>query len=316
MNRQQLSRVAAFALLTMALLVAALVASSRLRYDRYTLLQGLTRNYVEVGGQFQTLRRFREADARGHVDMVFLGASHTYRGFDPRLFRHTSMNLGSTNQTPLNGYYIAMRYLPALSPRLVVLEVGYNTLTTDGLESCRDLLVNTPSSWPIDRMAVATWNLGAMGFAMAKSLGLTPNESEAQQREVAGETYVAGGYCETVGNRDALMTGGPIFFEIKPRQLDYLGEISDLVRARGADVLWVTLPVSRDYMRRIANRDELKRRIDHAASRAGVDYWDYSESLELDPLADFKDVLHLNAEGVAKFNRAFIDRLEASTHLR
>src|SRR5580700_4956105 len=154
------ARVAGFLVLTAALFVAALAASSRLRFGAYTLLQTMTGNELTPGGRYQSLRRFREAEERGPVDIVFFGSSHAYRGFDPRIFAaagYAAQNLGSTNQTPLNTLYLAERYLPALRPRLVVLEVYYQTLSSDGLEACRDLAVNTPASWPMTKMAVATW---------------------------------------------------------------------------------------------------------------------------------------------------------------
>jgi hypothetical protein len=44
------------------------------------------------------------------------------------------------------------------------------------------------------------------------------------------------------------------------------------------------------------------------AREAGVPYWDFDESLELDPLADYLDFHHLNASGVKKFDEAFLAR--------
>jgi len=319
MPRKPLARAVGFVLLTAALLLAALVVAARARVGRYTVLQGLTRNYLEPGGQYQSLRRFREAGTRGHVDLVFLGASHTYRGFDPRLFAdagYQTMNLGSTNQTPLNTYYVAERYLPALSPRVVVLEVSYNTLSTDGLESARDILVNTSRSWSTTRMAFATENLGAIGYATAKGLDLLPDVGTVQQKEIPGEMYVPGGYCETFGQRTSLVTEPAVRFEAKGRQLDYLARISALAGALGARVLWVTLPMPRDYARRVEGRDQLRIVIAAAAARSHAEYCDYSECLPLDPLADFKDVLHLNATGARTFDHAFLEHLATSSYVR
>lgn len=317
----QLGRILGFFTLTLGVLGLALSASSRVRFGEYTLLQGFARNYIEPGGRFHSLQRFREASQRGHVDVVFLGASHTYRGFDPRLFAAegiATMNLGSTNQTPLNGYYVAERFLPKLSPRVLVIEVSYNTLSTDGLEAFRDLAVNTSWSTATQRMALATWNLGAMTFATAKGFGLTADESKVSQQEIVGERYIDGGYVETEGRRTALLTdeAGTFSFDTRPRQLEYLAATTELGASLGARVVWVTLPVPRDYASRMNDRRQLAATIEAAARRANVPYWDFSDSLDLDPLAEFKDVLHLNAAGVAKFDRAFIERLVASGCLR
>ncbi len=309
----RLLRVLAFSLLSASLFAIALAGASRTRTGEHTLLQELTKVTVEPGGEFQSLRRFREASAAGRVDIVFLGSSHAYRGFDPRLFAEAglaSMNLGSTNQTPLNSYFVAERWLPSLAPRLVVFELYYQSLASDGLESVHDLEVNTPSSWPMAKMAIATWDLGAMTFSVAKALRLAGDESRAEQRAIAGETYVAGGYCETVRRRAALDgRDEPIALDVSADQLAWLARATALARTAGAHVVWTSHPLPVDHVRRIAKRAHIREAIDVAAARAGVPYWDFGDSLALDPLADFFDVHHLNASGVAKYDRALLAKL-------
>jgi hypothetical protein len=313
------ARVAGFLVLTACLFVAALWGSSKLRFGDYTLLQTMTGNELTPGGPYQSLRRFREAAERGPVDIVFFGSSHAYRGFDPRIFDaagYSAQNLGSTNQTPLNTLYLAERYLPALRPRLVVIEVYYQTLSSDGLEACRDLAVNTPASWPMTKMAVATWNLGAMSFAMASDLGLTAGPAGARQQEVEGETYVEGGYAETKGHRKELLEVDPFSIAILPEQLGYLKRVSALARSMGARVVWVTHPLPEDHRSRIRNRADLRKQIAGAAEESGVPYWDFDERMRLDPLASYLDFHHLSAAGVEAFDHALLEELRASGYLR
>jgi hypothetical protein len=308
-------RVAGFLLLTAGVYLAALRLCSRIRVGEHTLLQHLTHNPLEPGGRYQSLRRFREAEGWGDVDIVFFGSSHGYRAFDPRLFGaagYRVYNLSSTNQTPLNAYYLAERYLRGLSPELVVVEVYYHTLTLDGLESCRDLAVNTPSSWPMARMAIATRHLGALSFAVAKGLGLVADESRAEQRAAFGEVYVAGGYCEARGRRAALEPGPPFSVEVLPRQLEYLKDTSALARSLGAQVVWVTHPFPEDHRRRIANYRDVTAQIGRAAAECGVAYWDFNDRLTLDSLEDFQDFHHLSSSGVEKFDRALLEALRSS----
>ena len=75
--------------------------------------------------------RFRELPAYNNVDVLFMGSSHTFRSFDPRLFsRHklTSFNMGSRAQTPLNSYYLLRKHIAHLNPRLIIFETYYETL--------------------------------------------------------------------------------------------------------------------------------------------------------------------------------------------
>lgn len=309
----RLGRALGFVALVAALWVVALGVASRVEWGRYTVLQCLTRNYLTPGGQFQSLRRFREAEARGPVDVVFFGSSHAYRGFDPRLFAArglTTQNLGSTFQTPLNTRAVAEVYLPRLRPKLVVFEVYYQTLAADGLESVRDLAVNTPASWPMTRMAVSTWDLGAIGFATSKALGFVPDERAFEQEPQPGETFVEGGYVESARHRAVLEPGAPLHVELREEQIERLIDVTRYVRAAGARAVWVMHPLPSDHLARIPDRPALTARIERAARDADVEYWDFDDRVELDPLLDYTDFHHLSASGVAKFDGALLDALE------
>jgi len=297
-------------------LVLAMGVASRVHYRGWTLLAYLTDHLVRPGGAYQSLRRFREASSmassREGADVVVFGSSHAYRGFDPRLFAaagYRLMNLGSTNQTPLNSRFLAERYLPRLKPRLVLFEIYYATLAGDGLESSRDLVVNTPWSWEMQRMAFATRNLGAMEYTAAKGLGMVGDLTGVAQRPIAGERYVPGGYCEAGGPRETLSPRKPFTVELLPRQLVYLAEATKVAQSMGARVVWVTHPLPRDHRQALTNYEQLHGRIATTAVEAGVPYWNFDGQLGLDPLAHFTDFHHLDAEGVRLFDEALIARL-------
>src|SRR5438477_3987320 len=80
---------------------------------RSPLLQLVIGNDSAAGGIGHTLQRLREVESVGSVDILFIGSSHAYRGFDPRLFAETgltSFNLGSKAQSPLNSYFLLKHY--------------------------------------------------------------------------------------------------------------------------------------------------------------------------------------------------------------
>lgn len=310
----RIRQVVLFAGAFVTLYALAIVAAAHIRIGDFTLLQMLSGNLVAPGGRYQSLRRFREAETRGKVDIVFFGSSHAYRAFDPRLFEeagYRSMNLGSMNQTPMNSLALADRYLPALSPSIVIFELFYPTLAGDGLESCRDLTVNTSWSWTTMKMSFETWNLGAMTFAASKGFGLAGNESHATQAEIPGETYIPGGYCETLAHRTVLAREGepPVRVHVNREQLFYLGRLTARLHAEGRMVAWMTQPLPADYLRLLPDHEGLAAILAHEAAAAEVPYWTFDD-LALDPLDDYADLHHLSASGVVKLDRAVIERLK------
>lgn len=306
-------RALVFTAASAALLLASYVGTARVRVGESSLLQHLTHNTIEPGGEFQSLRRFREAAASEPVDAVFFGSSHAYRGFDPRLFEAegvSALNLGSTNQTPLVSRYLLERHLPRLSPKLVVFEIYYPTLSGDGLEAFRDLAANTPWSSGMLKLAFETRELDAVHFAAAKGLGLVGAIDGVEQRAIEGERYHRG-YCESRKRRTRLSTARPFTLDPSVHQLAELRHASALARAEGARVVWVTHPLPADHRERAVGYEEVNRRVTAAAAASDVPYWDFQERVALDPLAHFADFHHLNAEGVRRFNQAFIAELRA-----
>lgn len=318
----RLLRALLFCGVAVAVFLASLALSSRITYRGWPLLAYLTDHLVEPGGEYQSLRRFREAEEVAErdepIDVVVVGSSHAYRGFDPRVFSEAGLrlvNLGSTNQTPLNSRFLVERYVPKLGPKLVLFEVYYATLTGDGFEASRDLVVNTPWTWEMQRMAFATRHLGAIQFTLAKGLGLVADETKVVQRPIEGERYVTGGYCEAGGPRRALSDRDPFTVAVLTRQLDHLVDATAIARDRGANVVWVTHPLLRDHREALTNYDEVHGQIAEAAAEARVAYFNFDGVLALDPLAHFADFHHLDAEGVKLFDEALIEALRTEGYV-
>lgn len=57
-----------------------------------------------IGGTGNSYTRLSEVEDIKNIDILFLGSSHTYRGFDTRIFSkygYSTFNLGTTSQTPI-----------------------------------------------------------------------------------------------------------------------------------------------------------------------------------------------------------------------
>ncbi|HRZ49534.1 MAG TPA: hypothetical protein P5338_09100 [Bacteroidales bacterium] len=97
------------------------------------------------GAYGHTFTRMQEAGATHDAGILFLGSSHTYRGFDTRIFaKHgfKTFNLGSSSQTPIHTRALLYRYLDGLNPDVVIWEVYPETFMLDGVEASLDLISN------------------------------------------------------------------------------------------------------------------------------------------------------------------------------
>src|SRR5690606_20440173 len=92
-------------------------------------------------GHLQT--RLGEADTTTHVDILVLGSSHAYRGYDPRIFQERGyriFNLGSSAQTFLQTEVLMKRYIDSMRPKLVIFDVYPTLFSSDGVESSLELI--------------------------------------------------------------------------------------------------------------------------------------------------------------------------------
>jgi hypothetical protein len=306
-------RVAGFmSLLPVAYLVVVFALSS-FHLGRFQLLQVVIGNDNAPGGIGFSLERMREAERWGPVDILFVGSSHAYRGFDPRLFADlgfTSFNLGSKAQSPLNSYFLLKRYWPRLKPKLMVMEVYPAALAVDGLESFYDLTVNSPVSGELAQMALAVKHPHAVNAIVSAYLGRLWRPLDGlRQAEISGETYIAGGYVEAPGRPDVRKISS-LQFDLVDRQLEYLRRIIAFAQAQDSRIILVIHPLPPRYLASIRNYWAASGTISSMATQAGVPFWDFNRDLRLDDERHFKDMDHLNASGVREFNRAFIERMK------
>lgn len=276
--------------------------------------------YSNSGGIGQHLLRTRELRKVDNVDVLFMGSSHAYRGFDPREFSRngiTAFNLGSTSQTPFNSYYLLKRHLPTTNPEVVVLELYWDMLVKDGLESTIDIVSNTDLEGEIVEMVAASKNPLALNSVLTSGLQRlhTPLDY-VEQNGSEHDVYVEGGFTETLIKENTLSEEhldklNSVVVEPSPLQLTYLEGIAHLCRDRGVKLVFVVAPVTSEFKNKVVNYREYAATIDKIAAKYQIPLFDYNrrENLQLNTRYDFYDQDHLTQRGVQKFNKLLISDL-------
>lgn len=256
--------------------------------------------------------RMEEAARHGPVDIVFLGSSHTYRGFDPRIWArrgYRAFNLGSSAQTPLQTELVVRAHVPRLQPRLAIVEVHPGRFLDPGIESAVDFIANRPIDLHTVRMAlhlpdILVWN--ALAYGLVRQLaGYDARLPEAAVR--GHDRYVPGGYVAREGGH--FRPSGqvrPAPYRPQRMQEEAMERAIEELRRRGIEVVLVQAPVTQWYYR--ATHGE------QAPFRARVSgmgrYIDMNGKVALDDSLHFFTKGHLNQAGAERFNAALIDTLE------
>lgn len=263
----------------------------------------------EIGGYGHTHTRVREARSYGATDILFLGPSLAYRGFDPRIFQkegYRIFNLGTGSQTPLQGQVLLKRYLKELTPALVVYEVYPWCFTSDGVESSMDLLINDQIdslsywlAWQHQHLKVYNTLIYA---AYRQVSGLDVGFQEAK---VKGEDiYINGGFVEKKLSYHSYEDHSSNHWAFDESQFRIFEENLQLIEKSGAKLLLLRAPVTFAYDQSFDNNDDFDQRMETYG-----DFINFNSQLPLKDSLHFYDYQHLNQIGVEIFNNALLDSL-------
>lgn len=266
------------------------------------------RNCIGCYGHLNT--RVKEIPNYKDVDLLILGSSHAYRGFDTRVFeKHglTAFNLGSSSQSPIQTNVLLNQYLDHLNPKLVVLEVYAGTLGIDGVESSLDLAANNKMDWNYIKTLADLKNIRSVNSAIYGSFrelfGL--NDNFVEDLIQAEDKYVKGGFVETEFRQNPLNNEKSQAWEINPTQIKYLERNIELLNDKNIPFILVQTPITNKLYQAKTNNEE----VNQLLSKFGH-YKNFQGDLELNDTLDFYDSNHLNQPAVERFNAYFLNYLK------
>lgn len=303
-----------------ALYAVAVIGMSMVQYGDTNLMKIASRNPVQPGEFGFTLARLAEVETYRDIDILFLGSSHCYRTFDTGFFAENSLktfNLGTTGQTPLNGFYLMKRHFDRLRPQLVVIELYYKVMDRDGLESLYDLSINSTYSPEMLEMALSINSPHAINDVLGRfasdKLDVSP---EIEQVDIDGELYVPGGYVryteipvpENLQHLNDTTAIAKTEWVPAPEQLEYIGKMIEFAHAQSSKVLLLTKPSPLAIRHSLSNPEEPGRQFRAIAEKYGVDYIHFDRLLKY-PGELFYDYEYLNQNGILQFNQTLLDTM-------
>ena len=297
--------------------------------------------YYRVGGAGFTYTRLREAKQFGKVDLLFLGSSHAYRGFDTRIFKengYASFNLGTVSQTPLQTELLLNRFLDKFNPSTIIYEVYPYTFSSDGVESSIDLIANSEIDYNTISMAlktnnIKTYNTLAYGSIHKLIEKETPVNNQLYFYLIRGGIkdyihYIPGGFTERrrelvsndslgetndfnagIQNKKNMLNDINIIqtkegkWGSRDYQIKAFERVLKKLKEKNIRVILVQAPINSEYYAMIKCNKE----IDAYFSSKG-EYYNFNELIKFDNELDFADYDHLNEDGVKKMNEALIQK--------
>lgn len=259
-------------------------------------------NYVPRKGG-QELHAFRDYRRDSTYQVLVLGSSHAYRGYDPSIFTSEDLscfNFGTSSQNSLVANHLLDHYIDIHPQQLVIIDVYAGMFEGQGMESILRMVVHEPSSEAAADLVVKSADLRSVNTWVKRMANI--NEKDE---------YWAGGYQGSGYTLipDTLKELKELPGPYSPNPL-FFAELEDLIMRiyeAGAEVVLVShpMPPLPDYdERHAAFLDDLN----EVVEATGVPHIDrtFDDGYEF---WHFADENHLNQAGVDIFNPVLIEDL-------
>jgi hypothetical protein len=262
-----------------------------------------------IGSYGHTYSRLLEVKNTKNIDILFLGSSHAYRGFDVRKFtehKMRSFNLGSISQTPIQTKVLLDRYLINLNPKIVVYEVYPATFEIDGVESSMDIIANDRNDMQSFFMTLKTNNIKTYNtFIYGLTRDLFNLNSYLEPTKVGLDTYISGGFVEREIRCFKSTELASRNIVLNEKQLKAFSEIVRFLKNKDIELILVYAPITKHSYRSYSNNRSFDSIMESYSK-----YYNFNEIISLNDSLHFYDEHHLNQNGVEVFNNKLIELLD------
>ncbi|MFZ1751235.1 MAG: hypothetical protein WAU01_13620 [Saprospiraceae bacterium] len=241
-----------------------------------------------------------------NIDLLFVGSSRAYRGFDPDVYAeagYTSFVMGTSNQTPMQTLYLLKKYYPQLTPKWIIMEVNPDIFSNDGVESTIDLISNSPPDLKLSNLVLEIKSIKAINTmiyaAMTHWFGLKKYIKSVPSHQ--NHSYHTAGFSKSNLLPYDTIAGNSYFCNIKIAQLKALDQIIAFAASNDTRIRFVQSPVlPRLYLSCSDNLD-----FDRILHAKGM-YVNYNIYSNFSDTSFFSDAQHLNQNGVMRWNKMIV----------
>ncbi len=254
-----------------------------------------------------TVQRLSEIKKVSRPDILFLGSSHTYRGFDPRIFKSAGyevFNLGTSAQKIPVTEFLLRRYLKQIHPKLVVFCIDPSMLIGNPVESIVDITYSDSLAWDMVRLVVQEPDIRTFHALIWKFAAEVSGRQLhfKKKKSNTGDRYISGGFVENIA-RSSNVSLRKRFVKLNSAHITSFESCLSLLMENKIPYVLVTTPFTHPYY-------EISNRIRHdSIFPLYGKYRDFNAIPGIQDPVNFYDDHHLNQRGVEEFNRHVIDWL-------
>lgn len=264
----------------------------------YRAVQG---NVLKGGGTYIKTHRFKQNEL---YDIVVIGTSHAYRGYDPRIFEKygfKTYNLGTSDQKMMCTYFLIKNYINHKNCKLLMLDLYDRVFSQTNIESYSDMIQNIPSDKAALEICLSSKDLRAINM-----LTLRMYNKIAKPLDTDTTGYI-NGYLPTKKQLRLPAKNRDYVYQTNKESLYYLDKILAYLSEEGVKMVLVehALP----SVVRVPDHKLFRNDINPILNKYNVQWFDYTNDSTLTGIQYFADESHLNVKGVNIYNHRLIEDL-------
>jgi hypothetical protein len=265
------------------------------------LIYRTTKGNVWEGGG--TYVKFREFNGNEKWDIVILGSSHAYRGYDPRIFEskgYKTFNLGTSDQNMMCSYYIAKNYLNRSNCRMVILDLYDRVFTQQNLESMSDVVHNITSDKAAFQVAMSSRDIRGLNMFTLRQFNKLRAPLNIDTNGFVNGFYPTNTYLTPPASKRIVWK-----YHTNDFQMEYFRKLIEYLQSEGIQLVLTEHPMPALYTPQ--DHELFVADIQAIANEYKLVYLDYMKDSSMTGIRYFADETHLNVEGVTAYNNKLIN---------
>ena len=273
--------------------------------DGTSLLYRATTGFVMKGGG--TYLKTHQFNTNEMHDVVIVGSSHAYRGYNPAIFNeygYNAFNLGTSDQKMMCTFYLTKNYINHRNCKILLLDLYDRVFSQENIESYSDLIQNMPSDKAAFDIMLASKDVRTINMITLRyfNKNVPPNFNDTSG-------YFKG-FMATDKYMEFPLKHRVYKYERNEESLHYLEKLLSYLQTENIK------PVMAEHA-----LPSLSPAPDHAKFRAdilpvlkkyNVQWFDYTNDTTMNDFMLFADESHLNIHGVKIYNHRLIDDMIAA----
>ncbi len=282
-----------------------------IRIGNVPLVYRTTQGNVFKGGL--TYKKFQDFDKNEKYDIIILGSSHAYRGYDPVIFEsygYKIYNLGTSAQTLLSSYVIARNYINKNNCGTVIIDLYDRIFKKKGVESLSDVSQNIESDVAAAELCMRSGDLRAVNMFTLRMF------CKLDEPLNSDTLYLNNGF--QASNKQLTLPGHPTDADYVSNKetLHYFAKLIRYLHSEGIRVILAEHPLPYIYSIPEDKHAVFKNDINKITAGYNIPWYDFMNDSSMTEIANFADENHLNYRGVQEYNHKLIKAMQKDGALK